>query len=221
MFGLVAVVSSRGLAQSQAARPADGSAIGAWVGMARHSPGRPFGHSIGNDVAIGAMRLTHTLHASSSWTLDYTADVVPAAWISLPKPADPAIDRPCRPGESACEFIAPFSEEHVAYGLGTAPVGLQVRFAPYRRMQPLIGATGGALWFTRSVPTADAARFNFTGELGAGVLFIASKVLGLQLGYKLQHISNGGTRAVNPGIDSHMFYIGFVRLRGYGSPDST
>jgi hypothetical protein len=68
-----------------------------------------------------------------------------------------------------------------------------------------------ALWFREPVPGAEAGRFNFTAEVGGGILFRPTRALGVTVGYKLEHISNGGTRPFNPGIDNNMFYIGLVR----------
>jgi hypothetical protein len=57
----------------------------------------------------------------------------------------------------------------------------------------------------------DAGRFNFTAEAGAGVLVRPARALGVTVGYKLEHISNGGTRRFNPDIDNNLFRIGLVR----------
>jgi hypothetical protein len=193
-------------------RAADGVGIGVWAALAKDSPGRPFGHSVGNDLALTAIRATFTVHRAPGWALDYSADLVPAAWISMSRASDAAVDRPCQPDGSACEFRAPFAGQQVVYGIGTAPLGIVFRIRPRRHLQPFLTAAAGALWFQRPVPAMNAGRFNFTAELGGGVLYTTSHSLGVLLGYKLQHLSNGGTRPLNPGIDSNMFYVGLTRI---------
>jgi hypothetical protein len=192
-------------------RPADASSLGAWVGLAQHSPGRLFGRSVGNDLAIAAIRWTRTLHQSASWSWDYAADLIPAVFVSTPRVTDPIVEQQCDPITSVCLASTPFVGQRVVYGFGAAPLGLQLRVAPQRSVQPFLTASGGALWFREPVPDAEAGRFNFTAEVGAGVLFRPTRTLGVTVGYKLQHISNGGTRPFNPGIDNNMFYVGLVR----------
>jgi hypothetical protein len=191
--------------------PADALSIGAWLGLAHHSPGRPFGSSTGNDLAIAAIRLTRTLHQSATWSVEYSADILPVAVVSIPRETDPLVVRPCDPNGSACEFRAPFAGQRAVYGFGAAPLGLQLRLAPRRTVQPFLTASGGAIWFREPVPAVDAGRFNFTAEVGAGVLVRPNRALGVMVGYKLQHISNGGTSRFNPGIDNNVFYVGLVR----------
>lgn len=216
---LLAVVGLGRLAGAQAdsstvAAPRDGgrTSLGAWVGVARHAPGGPFGAAVGNDVSLVALRMTRTLHAGRRWALDHTADLVPAAWLSVR--AEERVQLDCSddpiPGP-ACRFEYRGGGEHQVYGVGAAPVGLQLRFVAGRWVQPYLGAAGGVLWFAESVPQEGAARLNFTGEAGAGLLVTPSRHLGVQVGYKLQHISNGGTRPLNPGLDSHMLHVGVMR----------
>jgi hypothetical protein len=213
--------SAQSSAQSSTARhPADASSIGAWVGLAHNSPGRPFGTSVGNDLAMAAIRLTRTLHQSPHWSLDYSADIVPVALVSVPRDADPGVSNPCDPRVPTCALFASFPQKRAIYGFGGAPLGIQLRLAPRRNVQPFLTASGGALWFREPVPSPRAGRFNFTAEVGAGVLFRATRSLGVTVGYKLQHISNGGTQRANPGIDNNMFYVGLVRLIHPSPPSS-
>jgi hypothetical protein len=204
--------SARSSAQSPTPLPAtDAPSIGAWFGLALHSPDGPFGRSVGNDLAMAAIRLTRTLHQSPGWSLDYSADVIPVAVVSTPGQTDLVVVKPCEPQAQACEFSTPFAQQRSVYGFGGAPFGLQLRLAPGRTVQPFLTASGGALWFREPVPSPHAGQFNFTAELGAGVLIHLTRALGATVGYKLQHISNGGTRPANPGIDNNMFYVGLVR----------
>jgi opacity protein-like surface antigen len=56
--------------------------------------------------------------------------------------------------------------------------------------------------------------FNFTAQLGGGVqLFTFSRHAALDLGYKYHHISNANLGDKNPGMDSHMVFVGVSLLR--------
>ena len=197
---------------------AGASSIGAWAGLARHSPGGPFGTSAGDDLAIVAVRLTRTLHRSSHWSLDYSADLVPAAWVSPSPDADLLAVPPCNPNDTTCVARLSFAGRRAILGFGAAPLGLQLRLAPSGRVQPFFTASAGGLWFHEPVPSERAGRFNFTAEVGAGALCHVTRTLGVIAGYKLQHISNGGTRSYNPGIDNNLFYLGLARPMGAASP---
>jgi hypothetical protein len=199
-------------AQSSAASPAaDAASIGAWVGLAHNSPGRPFGTSAGNDLTMAAVRLTRTIHESPGWSLDYSADLVPFAVVTTPRDTGIVVVRPCNSSPFGCTFRTPLVEKRVVHGFGGAPFGIQLRLAPRRSVQPFLTASGGALWFREPVPGVNAGRFNFTAEVGAGILLRPTRAFGVTAGYKLQHISNGGTQRSNPGIDNNMFYVGLAR----------
>jgi lipid A 3-O-deacylase len=59
-----------------------------------------------------------------------------------------------------------------------------------------------------------ATQFNFTAQLGGGVqLFTSSRRAALDLGYKYHHISNANLGNRNPGMDSHMLFIGVSLFR--------
>lgn len=63
--------------------------------------------------------------------------------------------------------------------------------------------------FDVPTPAANASRLNLTAE---AALAMRMEVPGahLVLGYRVHHLSNAGWwGAVNPGIDSHMAYLGF------------
>lgn len=206
-------------AAAQAVAPSDASGgvtIGMWAGVAEHSREILFGHARGTDVAVAALRLAHTFSRSDRLAFDYVADIVPAAWVSMPPRVAPAAQKPCPPQEYCAHRNAgaldTFSVRRAVFGFGGAPFGLQMRLRPTARVQPFVAGTAGALWFREPVPSPRAGRFNFTAELGGGVLLLPSPGFGVLLGYKLHHISNGGTQRANPGIDSNMFYVGVQRM---------
>jgi hypothetical protein len=125
----------------------------------------------------------------------------------------------CDP-KQPCDYRTAFVEGRSVRGFGAAPLGIQLRLAPSARVQPFFTASGGALFFAQPVPSEYAGRFNFTAEVGAGALCHVTRTLGVIAGYKLQHISNGGTRRNNPGIDNNLFYLGLARPMGAASSRS-
>jgi hypothetical protein len=94
------------------------------------------------------------------------------------------------------------------YGVGLAPLGLELRLLPRRAVQLGFGVTGGALLFTRPVPDPEATRFNFTADAGGAVLLRLGGRRWLRVGYRYHHTSNGGTGRVNPGLNAHVAYAG-------------
>ena len=99
-----------------------------------------------------------------------------------------------------------------SYGIGGSPAGAQVNFVHYRHVEPFLTAAGGFLYFNH--PMFGATQFNFTAQVGIGVqLFTSSRRTAIDLGYKYHHISNANLGNQNPGMDSHMFFIGVSLFR--------
>ncbi len=96
-----------------------------------------------------------------------------------------------------------------SYGVGVAPLGLQVNFRRREKIQPFVGSSGGFIYFTKRVPNEFGARFNFTADVGGGVQFMLKNKKAVTLGYKYQHLSNGDRGLSNPGFDSNIFYVGY------------
>jgi len=99
-----------------------------------------------------------------------------------------------------------------SYGIGGSPVGAQVNFVHFRRVEPFLTSAGGFLYFNHQM--FGQTNFNFTAQLGGGVqLFTANRRTSLDLGYKYHHISNANLGNQNPGLDSHMVFIGLSIFR--------
>jgi|SRR5579859_1808123 len=98
-----------------------------------------------------------------------------------------------------------------AYGAGGSPIGAQINFLYSHRIQPFLASSGGFLYFNR--PMFGATQFNFTAQLGAGVQLFTSRHHSIDFGYKYHHISNANLGRINPGMDSHVVFVGvsFVR----------
>ena len=99
-----------------------------------------------------------------------------------------------------------------SYGVGGSPIGAQVNFVHFRHIEPFLTSGGGFLYFNHQM--FRQTRFNFTAQLGGGVQFLTSnRRTAFDLGYKYHHISNANLGNSNPGLDSHMLFIGVSLLR--------
>jgi lipid A 3-O-deacylase PagL len=97
-----------------------------------------------------------------------------------------------------------------AFGVGVLPVAIEAVIPASDRAGLLIGGGGGAAYFDRRIPDPGETRFNFLADGHAG-LYLHTPIGITTLGFRLQHISNGNTGRVNPGMDSRMLYVGFSR----------
>jgi hypothetical protein len=100
-----------------------------------------------------------------------------------------------------------------SYGVGGSPIGAQVNFVHYRHVEPFLTSGGGFLYFNHRM-FGTTQQFNFTAQLGGGVqLFTSSRRTAIDLGYKYHHISNANLGNQNPGLDSHMLFVGVSLFR--------
>ena len=100
-----------------------------------------------------------------------------------------------------------------AYGFGGSPIGAQVNFVHFRRVEPFLTSGGGFLYFNHRM-FGTTQQFNFTAQLGGGVQwFTSSRRTAIDLGYKYHHISNANLGNTNPGLDSHMLFVGLSLFR--------
>lgn len=95
------------------------------------------------------------------------------------------------------------------YGAGANPVGVQANFG-HRSWQPLVGGTLGFLYFHRQVPVPGSSQFNYTITVGFGMQARLAHGRSLTFGWKYHHLSNNYQAHLNPGIDSGVFYVGYV-----------
>jgi len=95
-----------------------------------------------------------------------------------------------------------------AHGAGGSPIGAQVNFLHYRHVQPFVTSGGGFLYFDRRM-FGTAQQFNFTAQFGGGLQLLSpGRRTALDVGYKYHHISNANLDRTNPGMASHMFFVG-------------
>ena len=190
----------------------DRDALGLWIGVAHSSVSAPLGNATGMDLALAAVRWTHSMLQSSDYSIDYVFDLVPVAFVSIPLSSDSSSSGiGCQAG-NPCALRALFTDQRAVFGAGAMPLGFQFRFAPHGRLQPFASASGGLLWFTDRVPDRESARLNFAAELGVGIVAMLGSRAGLLCGYRFHHLSNGGTAPSNPGVDSNLLYVGVTSM---------
>jgi hypothetical protein len=116
----------------------------------------------------------------------------------------------------AVEAMPLFAQTHPThiYGVGIAPVLWRWNFVPRPRWSAFGELAMGGLWSSAPVPE-QTRRANFTAHWGGGVRLRLSTGRSLVLAYRLQHISNGNQLLTNPGVNSHVFLVGFSARRPY------
>lgn len=93
------------------------------------------------------------------------------------------------------------------YGIGLVPAKAYFPFIK-KNTTPFFTTSAGIFVTNRAFPDFRGAKLNYVLEFGMGYqIELGSKRL-LHVGYKLHHLSNGNRAVENPGIDSHMLFLG-------------
>jgi hypothetical protein len=203
---------------TETARPAE-RLLGAWVG-ASVGTSNQWGRITDRRFFIAALRAQYLLETFGGLALANTIDVVPLAILTNTPEYRPASFR--QPDGTIINLHVETGRSPV-FGAGIVPAGLQLYTLSHRPARFFLGASAGTIWFTRNTPVPDARRMNIALDLAAGAELLARDGRVIVLGYKFQHLSNGGTAPLNPGVDSHMLYVGLMRRRigkgnGQGEP---
>ena len=98
-----------------------------------------------------------------------------------------------------------------AHATGGSPIGAQINFRYHHRVQPFLTSGGGFLYFDRRM--FGATQFNFTAQVAGGVQVFTSRHRSVQFGYEYHHISNANLDRINPGMDSHVVFVGLSFVR--------
>jgi hypothetical protein len=75
------------------------------------------------------------------------------------------------------------------------------------RVQVYGEAGTGPIWAEKAIP-ASTSRFNFSTQFGAGVVLLPRARFPLLLGYRFDHLSNGGYSPRNPGFNISTIVLG-------------
>ena len=174
--------------------------FGAFLGAAHNSPINPrLGQTPGRDHYVVGLQAQTTVLKVAGARLSYGVQFVPAMIVrgrSLP------LYYHVLPGDS--ELI-----DNSAYAFGFSPFAIELAVPVAGRVAFYGAAAGGLIFFNKPFPVPDARSSNFTIEYGGGVLVRIGRRQWLQGGYKYHHLSNAYRELVNPGLDAHMFYVGF------------
>lgn len=214
---VVCVLATPAWAQESAAPPVDalGSEpapkgswrIGAFVGAAHNSPvnailGPGLGTIKGRHHTFVGFQAQTTVAKIGASRLSWGIQVLPAVIVT--GASDPAY--------YYGHFVpVDARDSRVGYAFGVSPFSLEWAVPVAGRVGAYANAAGGLVIFTRPFPFDDSQRANFTLEYGGGLLARIGSRQWLQLGYKFHHLSNAHYALANPGLDAHVFYLGYWR----------
>ena len=97
------------------------------------------------------------------------------------------------------------------YGIGLTPLGTEALLRTGSTMQAFAAVAVGVVWFTREVPVANSKSYNYTIEVGGGLLWEYGRGRRMRFGYMFHHLSNAWSAVENPGLDGDIFYVGMER----------
>lgn len=97
-------------------------------------------------------------------------------------------------------------------GVAASPLFLRWNFVGWERLRPFADLSGGLLLTSQDVP-AKTARVNFIDQAGFGVRVGIAPKRAVVIGYRFQHISNGGRVRPNPGANFNLLYGGLALER--------
>jgi Lipid A 3-O-deacylase (PagL) len=174
------------------------------VGAATFANGSIRGDAFDRHLTLTGIRYGRVLVSNDTLTLNYTPELIPAAWLSQPILGEHH--------EAVQRSIPPFTHTETTFAVGTNPIGFELMLRPQRKWQPIVGTDQGFLYFSRNVPSIGAARFNFTVDVRLGVRVRLDHGQALSFEYSYHHLSNGYRAAENAGLDSQMLCFGYLKV---------
>jgi hypothetical protein len=164
------------------------------------------------ELYIVGVGLRHVLHSDGAdgFEVDYDPQFIP--FIASHGTADEHLRVTLCQGNRYCAVQtskSPWTTR--ATGIGILPIGFTALapIVPHLRFQ-LRGAAG-AVRMSKPVPLLEGHKFNFLAEASSTLELRVSSSLAITGGMVFNHISNGGTASVNPGMNSRMLEFGIVR----------
>ena len=94
-------------------------------------------------------------------------------------------------------------------GVGLVPIHMILPFTE-KSVTPFTSASLGVIFFNDRLPAVKGAALNYKLSVGMGLEIPLPSDHRFQLGYRIQHISNGNSSTENPGIDSHVFFANLI-----------
>ena len=156
--------------------------------------------------------VSRTLYASSAATIRYTPAFLPfilgtanREYATYQSCGGVAL---CLVGTDGNSYLVPYKK--TAYAIGVLPIDFDADFAPEQRIGLQVGLGGGVSLWDRRIPDPRETRLNFLADAHVGVQ-VRSRVGAVTAGLRLQHLPNANLGPVNPGMDSHLIYVGLQR----------
>ncbi|MGA2116137.1 MAG: acyloxyacyl hydrolase [Bryobacteraceae bacterium] len=146
------------------------------------------GRAPDRQFAIAGFAYSYRCWLRNAVAISYSATVLPAAILFQPRQTYYALSPP-----GGLEVT--YALAHSVYGVGVEPLGFNFEFARRHRLAPFVELGGGIIASTQPIP------FDVRCRIG--------RARAVSVGYRLMHISNANTTAVNPGIDNHVLWMGF------------
>ena len=146
------------------------------------------------------IELAVPLRTRDRWGLEYHLRVVPLAMMR---------DNPTQPAtRSGLRWSLPMTTARAStFGFGIKPAGLR-GWIGGDDLRLEADASAGILRFGTPLLAANAAQLNFVYEMGVGLRVSWLARGGVVVGYRRHHVSNAGLAEVNPGLNSHMLFVG-------------
>jgi hypothetical protein len=94
------------------------------------------------------------------------------------------------------------------WGVGLTPVFVRWNFSGPGLVRLFADASIGLMFIDWSTPGPGRILGNFNEQVGFGTRVGHARGAGFLLGYRFQHISNGGRAHPSPGVDTHLLYAG-------------
>ena len=185
MLSVIILFSTHGSAQDLNAK----NEVGAWF-SGQFASSQAIGSTINTRMYQFGGRYARLIYANRTLAVRYVAAVVPIC----------AVGDPSNNGQPV-----------YAYAAGASPIAIQLNWLHSGRLQPFLTTGGGFLYFNRQL--FHATQFNFTAQAAVGLQVLISEHHSVDFGYRYHHISNANLGTVNPGMDSHVLFVGFSFLR--------
>ncbi|HEY2956031.1 MAG TPA: acyloxyacyl hydrolase [Candidatus Eisenbacteria bacterium] len=185
--------------------------VGPYFGMARNSPGGDkWGAIADRDHYFLGVRASAPVLRWGGLSLAFAPEIVPVLVITN-NPTYRTVTE-IRDGTEHQTQVADGSAP--VFGAGFAPLGTEALVRVDPRIQAFAAMAVGVVWFTREVPVANSKSYNYTVELGGGLLWECRPPHRLRIGYMFHHLSNGWSAVENPGLDGDVFYVGWETALG-------
>lgn len=173
------------------------------------SPSLPVPHQ--RNLFIVGIGLRQVLHVDSSGGFEVAYDPQLLPVVISQGTADDNLHVSLCKGTHYCATTtsaSPWTTD--AVGFGILPLGFTMLAPVAPRLRFQLRGAAGAVRLSNPVPLMQGHKFNFLAEASTSVELRVSPSVALTAGLVFNHISNGGTSAINPGMNSRMLELGFV-----------